>query len=273
MRGLIFIMRIVIANLLLFASVLFGAERQFAGEVRFEQRIGGRLPLAVLFTDAKGARHALGDYFHGKPVVVYFGYARCAQLCPLVSDGTVAALRDIRPEAGRDYEVVSLSIDPSETKDENHDRQLGAVRRYGRPDEGDGWNFLTGDETAIRAVTDAAGFYYVSDPHSRQYAHASGFLVITPDGRISRYFIGLDFRADEVAAALKRAGHGETGPSAIDLLLLCFRGEGVTGRYGVMIWRSLEVAVSLTVLTLAGGIGWMLLRERRFQNTGGGDAS
>ncbi len=253
--------------LLLLASAvaLHAAEPPFGGAVRFEQPIGERLPLATRFTDAAGVNHTLGEFFHGKPVVIYFGYAKCPQLCSLVADGTVAALRELRPEVGRDYEVISLSVDPTETLQENHGRQLDAVRRYGRPANAGGWNFLTGDETAIHALTEAAGFYYTHDERSHQYAHPSGFLIATPDGKVSRYFLGVDFEPRDVAKALKRAADGETGLPVFDLLLLCFRGDGVNGRYGAIIWRTLEIAVSLTVLALAGGIGWFLLKEHRAQ--------
>src|SRR4051812_43615012 len=147
----------------------------------FTQRLGATLPRDVAFTDARGKPHLLRDYFHGRPVVLYFGYARCPQLCSVVADGTVAVLRQLRVEVGRDLEVVSISIDPDETTEENARRKSDAVHRYGRPGDGDqGWHFLTGREPAIRAVAAAAGFQYTFDARSRQYAHPSGFLIATP---------------------------------------------------------------------------------------------
>jgi protein SCO1/2 len=236
----------------------------FGGAVNFEQRIGETLPLEVKFADTAGRLHALGDYFHGKPVVLYFGYARCPQLCGVVADGTVAALRQLRPEVGRDFAVVSISIDPTETVTENAHRLSDAVHRYGRPgDAANGWHYLTGSEEAIRAVTAAAGFRYTFDARSRQYAHPSGFFIATPDGRISAYFLGVVFSASDVAQALGRAGEGGASSPVVQLLLLCFRGDGITGRYGPLIWRALIVAVVLTVLGVGGGIGWMLREERR----------
>jgi protein SCO1/2 len=238
------------------------ADAPFGGAVRFEQRIGEALPLATEFVDATGVRHPLGDFFDGKPVVLYFGYARCPQLCSVVGDGTVAALRQIRADVGRDLTVVSISLDPEETPAAARGRQNDAIHRYGNPRSAAGWHFLRGDDAAIRAIADAAGFHYVYDPRSRQYAHASGFVVVRPDGIISRTFFGVDFPAPEVAQAIDDAAHNRAGRRALDLLLLCFRGEGAGGRTTAIIARVLAVAVVLTVFTLGSGIAWMLRRER-----------
>lgn len=244
------------------AMLARAADAPFGGAVRFEQRVGEPLPLATEFVDTAGARRPLRDSFRGQPVVLYFGYARCPQLCSVVSDGTVAALRQIRAEVGRDLSVISISVDPDETLAAARARQGDAVHRYGNPRAADGWHFLRGDEAAIRAVADAAGFRYVYDARSRQYAHPSGFVVVRPDGVIARYFLGVDFPAREVAQAIDDAAHNRPGRRALDLLLLCFRGEGAGGRYTPIIARVLAVAVGLTVLALGGGIAWMLRRER-----------
>jgi protein SCO1/2 len=136
------------------------------------------------------------------------------------------------------------------------------VRAYGRGGATAGWHYLTGPEPAVRAVADAAGFAYRLDPLTRQYAHPSGFVVVTPRGVVSRYFLGIDFRPKEVADALERAGRGETGQPVFNLVLECFRGDFITGRYGRLIWRALQAAVGLTVIAVFGGIGWMLRQER-----------
>jgi protein SCO1/2 len=231
--------------------------------VSFEQRIGETLPPDTHFTGADGGPHRLGEYFHDQPVVLYFGYARCPQLCSVVSDATVEVLRHLERSVGRDLQVVTISIDPAETATDAHAARRLAIRRYGRTGAARGWHYLTGTESEIAAVTRAAGFHYRYDPATKQYAHASGFLVVTPGGMISRYFLGVDFDAREVAAALNRAAAGKTGPSVYDLLLLCFHGGTIGGRYGVLIWRTLEVAVTLTVVVLFGGIAWLLYQERR----------
>jgi protein SCO1 len=231
--------------------------------IRFEQRIGAQLPLDQTFTDTSGASRRLGDFFHGQPVVLYFGYARCPQLCSVVADGANAALRRLAPSAGRDFQVVTLSLDPTETAAEAKATETLAVRRYGRTGAGAGWHYLTGDAAAIQAVADVAGFHFRYDPRSKQYAHPSGFLIATPTGVVSRYFLGVDFAAGDVASSLRRAAQEKTGDTVFDLLLLCFHGEGIGGRYGALIWRVLATSVVLTVVALAGGVGWMLWQERR----------
>jgi protein SCO1/2 len=229
----------------------------------YEQRIGQAVPLDTVFVDAEGTRRPLATFFHDQPVVLFFGYARCPQLCSLVLDGAVEALRGLQATVGKDFQVVSISIDPAETATDNQTRQRGAIRRYGRTGTEAGWHFLTGDAAAIKTVAKAVGFRFTYDPRSHQYAHPSGFVIVTPRGMISRYFLGLDFPAAEISPALARAAKGKTGEPVFNLLLLCFRGDGIGGRYGAVIWRSLSAAVALTVLALAGGVGWMLRQEHR----------
>ncbi len=231
--------------------------------VRYEQRLGDSLPLAVPLVDETGATRPLGDFFRRQPVVVWFDYARCPQLCSVVGDGLSDVLRRLRPSVGRDYTVLSISIDPTDSWSEAATRRLQTVGRYGRTGSGVGWHYLVGSERSVEAVAAAAGFRYIYDPRSRQYAHPSGFMVVTPTGKISKYFLGVDFPAAEVAAALDDAAAEKTGERVFDLVLRCFRGEGIGGRYGRIIWAILSVAVGTTVVALAGGIGGMLWQERR----------
>jgi protein SCO1/2 len=246
-----------------FGLVATLAHAQDHASIRFEQRIGERLALDAVLTDTRGTRHALREYFGHRPVLLYFGYARCPQLCSVVADGTNQVLRRLTPTVGREFEVIAVSIDPTEPPAAARDAEALQVRSYGRTGAAAGWHYLTGDAPAIKALADSAGFRFRYDPVSRQFAHAAGFLVATPEGVISRYFLGVDFPADEVASALGRAAAGRTGPSVYDLVLLCFRGGGVSGRYTALIWRVLGAAIVVTVVTLAGGIGWMLHQERR----------
>lgn len=234
-----------------------------AAAATFEQRIGEALPLDTTFTDTSGQAHRLGDYFHGQPVLMIFGYANCPQLCSIVADGTDRALRRLEPSVGRDFQVVYLSIDPQETLAEASAARKRSVGRYGRTGAGAGWHYLTGTADAIGAVTDAAGFHFLPDPAARRFSHPSGFLIATPSGVISRYFLGVDFPAKDVDRALHRAAEGKTGRTVFALLLLCARGGQLTGRYGPLIWDILCAGVVLTVGSLAGGVAWMLWRERR----------
>jgi len=260
-------MRVSILTLLLFATTLTaaaGLRAAPAPSVGFEQRLGETLPLTATFRDTTGRTGPLSTWFRdGRPVVLWFGYARCPQLCSVVADGLVAALRPLEASAGKEFDVVMISIDPAETPDEASERRTRSLKRYGRTDSGAGWYYLTGDEAGIRATTGAAGFHFTYDERSRQYSHASGFLVLTPKGQISAYFPGVDFAPKEVAAAIGRAGRNGIGQKVADLLLVCFRGGAIGGRYGPLIWRTLEAAVALTVVALGTGIGWMLWCEKK----------
>lgn len=238
--------------------------------VRFEQRIGQRLPLDLVFRDEGGHMMPLRTLFGKKPVVLSFSYFRCPELCSLVGQGTVDVLRALEASVGRDYTVISISIDPGDTPEMARSQQERQVLRYGRRGSSVGWHILVGDQPAISALTDAAGFHFAYDPRSRQYAHPSGILLVTPDGVISSYFLGIDFSAPQFSAALRRAAENRTGSSAFSLLFVCFEGGSPQGRYGRLIWAALSISVALTVVGVFGGIGWMLRSERRTKAGMGG---
>jgi protein SCO1/2 len=229
----------------------------------FEQRIGETLPLDTVLVDEHGAARPLRTYFGRNPVVLYFNYFRCPQLCSVVSDGVLDGLRRLDATVGRNLTVISLSIDPTDTAAAAAAQQQQAVRRYGRSGAAAGWHTLTGNADAIKAVTDAAGFNFTYDPRSRLFGHASGVIIVTPEGRVSRYFLGVDFPAPEVAAAVERAASNRTGEPVYNLLLLCLQGAGPAGPYGRLIWGVLSASVGLTVAGVFGGIAWMLYREHR----------
>jgi protein SCO1 len=241
--------------------------------VSFEQRIGESLPLDVLLRDETGAAVRFGDYFGQRPAVLVFGYSRCPQLCSVVANATVETLRTLRLTAGRDFSVLYVSIDPTDGSRELTAMKRRDVGRYGRSGVEPGWHYLGGATGELRRLTNAAGFHFTYDERSKLYAHASGFLVLTPSGRVSRYFLGVDFTAQDVAAALERAAKGKSGPSVYNLLLVCARGLGITGKYGRIIWVGLEIAVSLTVIAVFGGIGWMFYQERKGRAPAAGAAT
>jgi protein SCO1/2 len=248
----------------LLALVVAGAARLAAQPTpAFSQNIGGQLPLAVRLVDETGRTAPLGSWLGHRPLLLLFGYYNCPQLCSVLERSAVDTLRDLKPTVGRDFDVVYLSIDPTDLPAEARRRRDEAVQNYGRPGSAAGWHYLTGSAAAVQAVANAAGFGYRYDPRTHWYMHPSGFVVVTPSGKISRYFLGIDFPADAAAAAFRRAAAGQTGEPVFNLLLECFRGDGFAGRYGPLIWRVLEGAVALTVVVVFGGIGWLLWRERR----------
>lgn len=233
-------------------------------EVSFEQHIGAELPRTVFFRDTDGNARPFGDWFHGdKPVVLWLGYAGCAQLCSVTSNGMVSALRELQPSAGRDYDVIMLSIDPEETAAVAQANRAEALGQYGREPAAKGWHYLTGDRAAIAQVAEAAGFHFRYDERLRQYVHPTGFLVATPEGKVSAYFLGVDFVPARIAEALAKARKNGLGERVADFALACFRGAGVGGRYGRIIWAGLACGVAGTVLALGFGVGRMLRQERR----------
>lgn len=231
--------------------------------VAFEQRIGEQLPGNVRLRDAEGRSVTFSDCVGQRPAVLVFGYSRCPQLCSVVANATVETLRALRLTAGRDFSVLYVSIDPTDSPRDLAGLKRRDVGRYGRSGVADGWHYLAGEASAVRRITDAAGFHFTYDPRRQLYAHASGFVVLTPDRRVSQYFLGVDFKPEDVARALERAAAGHTGQSVFNLILVCARGLGITGKYGRIIWVSMEIAVTLTIVLLFGGIGWMLWQERR----------
>jgi protein SCO1/2 len=234
------------------------ASRAFAQvPLVFDQRIGAALPREAPLVDESGRTAPLGSYLRGRPLVLIFGYYKCPQLCSVVERGVVDSLRELAPSVGRQFDLVYLSIDPTDTPADARIERATAIRAYGRGDATAGWHYLTGPETAVRPVADAAGFAYRYDPRSRQYAHPSGFIVVTPAGVVSQYFLGIDFAPKALADAIARAAKGKTGPPVFALVLECFRGDFVAGPYGRIIWRVLQVAVGLwherRTLRWAGG--------------------
>lgn len=236
--------------------------------VGFEQRNGEALPLGVRLTDGQGVTRPLGAYFGTKPVVLIFNYFRCPEMCSLVSSGAIDALRALRVSAGTDYEVLTVSIDPTDTPAMARERERADVAHYGRTGAGEGWHTLVGTEDQAGALAAAAGFHYRFDPRSRQYAHPSGLIIVTPKGIVSRYFMGVDFPTQDLATALRQAAANETGTSVFSLLFVCFQGGSAQGQYSRLVWIALWTGVAATLVAVFGGIGWMLRQERR--GTAGG---
>jgi protein SCO1/2 len=253
-----------------------GAAAALAAEalqpVRFEQEIGETLPLDVNVRDETDTYRRLRTFFDGRPVVLLFGYTRCPELCSVVADSTVETLRHLAPSAGRDFNVLYVSIDPTDTMRDLAALKRRDVRHYGRTGAEAGWHVLTGDARTIDRVTAAAGFHFTYEPQSKQFAHPSGFVVVTPTGVISRYFFGVDFDPKDVVAALRRAQDGKTGESVFALLLRCAHGGAISGKYGRLIWSVLELFVFATVGALILGIAVMLRQERRQRVSGTGVA-
>jgi protein SCO1/2 len=219
--------------------------------IGIEQRLDRPIPLDLAFTDERGASVRLGDYFGERPVILVPAYYTCPMLCSQVLRGVAASLAAVGLEIGRDFEVVTVSFDPRDTSASAAASKRGVLERYRRPGAERGWHFLTGAEEASRALFDAAGFAYRWDPRTGQYAHASGIMLLTPDGRLARYFFGIEYAPRDLRLGLVEASEGRIGSPADRLFLFCFAYDPATGRYGATVMTVLRLAAILTVVGLA----------------------
>ena len=188
-------------------------------DVGIEQHLNAQLPLDAVFRDEQGHEVKLGDYFKDRPVVVMLVYYRCPMLCTQVLNGFLKSSQAIPLQIGRDYQVVTVSFDPRETPELAAEKKNSYVRAYRRDGAADGWHFLTGDRQSIDRLTKVVGFRYHFDPKSDQFAHASGIALATPDGRLSRYFYGIEYEPDDLRLGLVESSSGRIG-SLVDQVLL-----------------------------------------------------
>jgi protein SCO1/2 len=219
-------------------------------DVAFDQRLGEALPLDAALVDESGRAVRLGDYFGRRPVVLSLAYYGCPMLCTLSLNGLASAMKTLSFDAGREFEVVTLSFEPKETPEQAAAAKKTYVERYGRPAAAAGWHFLTGDAAAVAAVTRAVGFRYAWDGETRQYAHPAGVVVATPEGRIARYLYGVEYAPKDLRFALVEASAGRVGTPVDQLLLYCYEYDPVRGRYGAAIMRTVRFMGILTVLGL-----------------------
>ena len=231
--------------------------------VGIEQKLGTQLPLETTFRDQTGASVSLQDYLTKKPAVLVFSYFECPMLCPLVLEGLVRSLKPLSLNVGRDFEVFVISIDERDGPETARKKQLEIVNRYGRGGSEVGWHFLTGEKSAIEEVAQSAGFTYAWDEESKQYVHASGIFILTPQGKIARVLYGIDYTPRDIRLALVEAGDGTIGNAIDQLLLYCYHYNPLTGKYGFVIMAALRLAGVSTVLAMATYIITMLRRERR----------
>lgn len=218
--------------------------------VGIEQRLDSQVPSDLAFFDETGKSVRLGDYFGQKPLILNLVYYRCPMLCGEVLAGLTASMRMVSFDIGREYNVVTVSFDPQETPETAAAKKEEYLRRYGRAGAGAGWHFLTGSAESINVLTKAVGFQYQYDPKINQYAHATAIMVLTPQGRISRYFYGVDFPPKDLRLGLVEASHGKIGSPVDQVLLYCYHYDPATGKYGAIIANILQLGAGLTILIL-----------------------
>jgi protein SCO1 len=228
----------------------------------FDQRLNEVVPQDLVLQDEMGHPVRLGTYFVDRPVILTLGYFACPTLCPLVRQGLLAGLQQIGFTAGQEFEVVMVSLDPTETPAIATEVKQEYVEAYNRPTGANGWHFLTGDHAAIDQLAHAVGFRYAYDTRQDQYAHASGIVILTPSGKIASYLFGIEYAQRDLRLALVEAAAGRIGSPLDQVLLFCYRYDPVTGQYTPQIMNLLRLAGLATVLSLGLAIGVLLRRER-----------
>jgi protein SCO1/2 len=231
--------------------------------VGYDQHLGQQISRGLIFQESDKQSVALGELFNSKPTLLVLGYYHCPMLCTVINDGLIGSLQELRLNVGRDFNIISASIDPNETPAMAAAKKREYLQRYGRPNAAAGWHFLTGNKETIAQLANEAGFRFRYDSATHEYAHPSGFIVLTPTGRVSRYFFGVNFDPKELRASLVAASRGEQGSVIKQLILLCFHYNPLTGKYGALILNGLRVASVVTVLILAAWIIGMFRRDRR----------
>jgi protein SCO1/2 len=255
-----------IGFLLLAASALADSSAtppRLPGKVGIDQKLNAQLPLDAMFRDETGRVVRLSEYANGsKPLLLVFMYYRCPMLCSMVMEGVTSTLTELTFDAGKQYDVVSISIDPRDTPKDAAAKKEKYVKRYGRLSTAAGWHFLTGPESAIRRVTEAAGFHYAYDPQMDQFAHATALMVLTPNGRLSRYLNGFEYRPRDVRLALVEASANKIGTATDAVLLLCYHYDPVTGKYSRSAMTFIRAGGLATVAALGSFIFVMIRRDR-----------
>ncbi|HEV2348819.1 MAG TPA: SCO family protein [Terriglobia bacterium] len=234
--------------------------------VGIDQKLNEQLPLDLTFRDETGRSVQLGQYFDDKPVILALVYYECPMLCTQELNGLLRSLQNIPLDIGKQFNVVTVSFNPHETPGLAANKKKVYVGIYGRPGAAQGWHFLTGDEGPIRKLTGAVGYHYAFDPASDQYAHATAIMVLTPQGKISRYFYGIDYPSRDLRLSLVEASNNKIGSPVDQVLLYCYHYDPVTGKYGLVIANVLRLAASVTILLL-GGFLWILFRHERKAGT------
>ena len=231
--------------------------------VTFQQRLGDKLPLDAPLRDEAGRDVVLGDYFDTRPVVLAFVYYQCPMLCNQVMNGISSALKAVPFTPGTDFDVLLVSFDPRDTPEAGNAKKQAHLTHWNVLGQANGWHFLTGDEATVRRIADAAGFTYQWDEKTGQFAHVSGLLTLTPDGRLARYFYGVEYSPKDLRLALVDSGQGRVGSLVEELLLYCYQYDPSTGRYGLIVMRLVRLGGAVTVALIAGFVLLMRRRESR----------
>lgn len=229
-------------------------------DVGIEQKLGEMIPLDLEFFDEEGKTVQLGQYFNDKPVILTLVYYNCPRLCNLVLNGVLKSIRMIPQELGKDYDIVTISFNPKDTPELAKTKKTNYLKKYEGQQKEAGWHFLTGTPEAIQKITEAVGFQYEYIEESGEFAHGSGIMVLTKEGKVSQYLYGIDYNAKDLRLALTESSDGKVGTLVDQVLLLCFHYDPKMGKYGVSIMKTLRAG---GVITIAGLFGFLLFQFRK----------
>lgn len=238
--------------------------------VGIEQHLDGQVPADLAFVDDAGRAVRLGDYFGKKPLILNLVYYSCTMLCGEALAGLSASMKVIKFDVGEQFDVITVSFNPRETPDLAAAKKKEYVKRYGRAGAEKGWHFLTGPAESINALAAAVGFQYQYDATRDQYAHTTAILVLTPEGRISRYFYGVEFPPKDLRLGLVEASSGRIGNPVDQVLLYCYHYDPAVGKYGAVVANLLKIGAAVTILFIAGLL-LVLFRLERIAHRGGWD--
>lgn len=246
----------------LFAADLPTLPERFKG-IGIEQRLNAQLPLDTVFRDETGVSVPVGTFFGRKPVLLALVYYRCPMLCSQVLSGVVAGLRPLRLKPGRDFEIIAISFDPADTPAVAAAKRDKYSRSYSSKGGSSGWHFLTGTEASIRAITQAIGFHYRWDPVNKIFIHASGVMILTPEGRLARYLYGVEYEPKDLKLGLIESSHNRIGSPVDQILLFCYHYDPKTGKYGAIVVNTLKLGAILLLAVMAIGMFFLWSQDLR----------
>ena len=228
--------------------------------VGIDQKLNGQVPPELTFRNESGRDVQLREYFGKRPVILALVYYQCPMLCNQVLNGLLGSLKGIQFDAGREFDVLAVSFDPREGPEQARLKKEAYVQRYARPGAAEGWHFLTGEQKSIEALTKAVGFRYYYDAETKQFAHASGIMVLTPEGKLARYFYGIEYPPKDLRLGLVEASASKIGSPVDKLLLYCYHYDPATGKYGPVVVNIIRLG---GVLTVIGILALLLFLKRR----------
>jgi protein SCO1/2 len=235
--------------------------------VAFDQRLNEQISLDLEFVDDTGRPVRLREFFNGKPVILVLAYYQCPRLCTMVLNGLVQGMLEMPFDAGKQFNVLTVSFDPREDWRLAASKKEAYLRRYGRPGAEQGWHFLTGQEDQIRQLTDAVGFRYRFDSQQNQFIHASGIMILTPQGKLSRYFYDIQYPGRDLRLGLVEASQNRIGSPVDQILLYCLHYDASVGKYSANIMNIVRLLGVATMLCIGGFVFvlWRLGVRRRAQ--------